>query len=53
MPVQCPVGRGALDLSAILSEIRRYDPNATLVLEGTTGDAIRTGVSLINSKWGQ
>ena len=48
---QCNIGAGLFDYDYILSEIRSYDKNAVLVLEGTTGDAIKPSIALIRSKW--
>ena len=49
---QCNIGAGLFDYDYILSEIKAYDENAILVLEGTTGDAIAPSVGLIRRKWG-
>lgn len=45
--VQCGVGRGMLDYERILSEINRYNPDATLVLEGTVGEDIPYAIEYI------
>lgn len=50
-PVQTPFGRGELDLTAILGRIKRYDPEAVLVLEETTGGDIPFAVQTIQSVW--
>lgn len=50
-PLQAPFGKGGLDLSAILSKIKVYDPNAVLVLEETTGDDIEHAVKTIKNIW--
>ena len=50
-PVQTPFGKGGLDLHAILRRIKAYDPNATLVLEETTGDDIEHAVNTIKTIW--
>lgn len=42
---QCGVGRGILDYGRILREIYAHNPDATLVLEGTTGTDIAYAVS--------
>lgn len=42
---QCGVGRGILDYGRILREIYAHNPDATLVLEGTTGPDIAYAVS--------
>lgn len=47
--VQCGVGRGVLDYRRIIASIRKYNPDATLVLEGTTGDDIPYAVSYIRN----
>ncbi len=47
---QCGVGRGVLDLDKILKKIYAHDPDAILVLEGTTGDDIEYAVSHIREK---
>ena len=39
------------DYKGILSRIKAYDPEAVLVLEGTTGEAIDPAVAFINSTW--
>ena len=46
---QCGVGRGILDYGRILGEIYRHNPDATLVLEGTTGEDIAYAVAHIRS----
>ena len=50
-PVQCAVGKGELDFHAILGAIRRHNPDAVLILEGTTGADIRESVQFLNEKW--
>lgn len=47
---QCGVGKGIFDYDVILEEIARYDKNANLVFEGTTGDDIPFAVEHIYSK---
>ena len=37
---QCGVGKGILDLSTVLKRIKKQNPEATLVLEGTVGEDI-------------
>lgn len=49
---QCNIGEGMFDYDYILSEIKAYDENAVLVLEGTTGEAIEPSIKLIRGKWG-
>ena len=48
--VQCGVGRGVLDYNRILKAIYNNNPNAILVLEGTTGEDIDYAVSFLHSK---
>ena len=48
---QCNIGAGMFDYDYILSEIKAYDKDAVLVLEGTTGEAIAPSIALIRSKW--
>ena len=50
-PKQVPFGTGDLDLKEILTRIKRYDENAVLTLEGTTGEDIRHAVETINRIW--
>ena len=50
-PIQAPFGKGELDLPAILGCIRRYDPDAVLVLEETTGEHIADAVKTIKTIW--
>jgi sugar phosphate isomerase/epimerase len=44
---QCGVGRGLLDYNRILSKIYSKNPDAILVLEGTTGEDIGYAVSYL------
>ena len=48
--VQCGVGRGVLDYDRILRAIHKTNPNAILVLEGTTGEDIDYAVSFLRGK---
>ena len=48
--VQCGVGRGVLDYDKILKKIYEHNPDAILVLEGTTGDDIGYAVSFLRKK---
>lgn len=48
--VQCGVGRGVLDYDKILKKIFAHNPDAILVLEGTTGDDIGYAVSFLRKK---
>lgn len=50
-PKQVPFGTGELDLEAILSRIKKYDENAVLTLEGTTGEHILRAVNTIKTIW--
>ena len=50
-PKQVPFGTGELDLETILSRIKAYDPDAVLVLEGTTGEHISHAVQTVRSIW--
>ncbi len=50
-PRQVPFGTGDLDLGAILSKIKAYDPDAVLTLEGTTNPDIARAVTTINTIW--
>lgn len=45
--MQCGVGRGILDYRRILENINKYNPDATLVLEGTVGDDIAYAVKYL------
>ena len=47
---QCGVGKGILDYDRILNKIYHHNPNAILVLEGTTGDDIGYAVSFLRKK---
>ena len=47
---QCGVGRGLLDYDRILREIYEHNPDAILVLEGTTGEDIDYAVSFLRAK---
>ena len=48
--VQCGVGKGVLDYDKILRKIYAHNPNAILVLEGTTGEDIDYAVSFLRTK---
>lgn len=50
-PQQAPFGTGDLDLEAILGRIKKYDENAVLTLEGTTGKDIQFAVHTIKTIW--
>ena len=52
-PEQVPFGTGDLDLKAVISRIKAYDPDAVLVLEGTTGDDVAHAVQTVRSIWAQ
>ncbi len=47
---QCGVGKGILDYDKILDKIYENNPDATLVLEGTTGEYIGYAVSFLGKK---
>lgn len=47
---QCGVGKGILDYGRILKTIYDHNPDAILVLEGTTGEDIEYAVSFLHSK---
>ena len=48
--MQCGVGKGILDYGRILKKIHEHNPDAILVLEGTTGDDIGYAVSFLRKK---
>ncbi len=48
---QVAPGNGMFDFDKILSRIKKYDENAALVLEGTTGDDIIPCSEFIRNKW--
>ena len=48
---QCPIGDGMIDYDFMLSTIKSYDKNATLVLEGTVEPHIGRAVEIITNKW--
>lgn len=48
--IQCGVGKGVLDYNRILKAIYKHNPDAILVLEGTTGDDIGYAVSFLRTK---
>jgi sugar phosphate isomerase/epimerase len=48
---QVAPGKGLFDYDKILSKIKAYDKNATLVLEGTTGDDIVPCTEFVRRKW--
>lgn len=50
-PKQVGFGRGDLDKEAILGRIKAFDPNAVLVLEGTTGEDLPFAVDTIREIW--
>ncbi len=47
---QCGVGHGILDYDKILRKIYAHNPDAILVLEGTTGEDIEYAVSFLRTK---
>lgn len=50
---QVAPGKGMFDFNKILGKIKAYDKDATLVLEGTTGDDILPCINFINKKWSE
>ena len=52
-PVQVPLGTGELDMGAILGRIKRYDPEAVLMLEETTGEDGPRAVETIRRTWAE
>lgn len=48
---QVAPGKGLFDYKTILSKIKAYDENATLVLEGTTGEDIIPCVEFVRKTW--
>lgn len=48
---QVAPGRGMFDYPAILAKIKAYDPEAVLVLEGTTGPDIEPSIEFVRSVW--
>jgi sugar phosphate isomerase/epimerase len=48
---QVAPGKGLFDYEAILSEIKAYDKDAILVLEGTTGDDIVPCTQFVKEVW--
>lgn len=52
-PKQVPYGTGDMDQKAVLSAIKAHNPDAVLVLEGTTGEHIASAVKTIRETWAQ
>ena len=50
---QVPPGQGMFDFDKLLAKIKRYDKDAILVLEGTTGEHIGPCANFIKQKWEQ
>lgn len=50
-PKQVPFGTGDLDIPFIIKRIKEYDPDAVLVLEGTTGEYIKPAAEIIRTEW--
>lgn len=48
---QVAPGKGNFDYPAILRKIKAYDPDAVLVLEGTTGDDIVPAIGFVKRTW--
>ncbi len=47
--VQCGLGKGIIDFEFIMSNIKKYAPNATLIFEGVTGEDIVPSLELIKN----
>ncbi len=47
--VQCGLGKGIIDFEFIISNIKKYAPNATLIFEGVTGEDIVPSLELIKN----
>lgn len=52
-PQQVPLGTGELDMRAILTRIKAYDPEAVLMLEETTGADIPHAAETIRRIWAE
>ena len=50
---QVAPGKGMFDYPAMLKKIKAYDKDATLVLEGTSGEDILPSIDFINKIWSQ
>ena len=50
-PRKVPYGTGDMDQMAVLSAIKAHNPDALLVLEGTTGEHIASAVKTIRDIW--
>ncbi len=48
---QCPIGQGMFDYEKILKIIKNHNPNAILILEGTTGENILPSLQFIKEIW--
>lgn len=48
---QVAPGKGMFDFEKLLGKIKAYDKDATLVLEGTTGEDILTSTAFIRKVW--
>ena len=48
---QVAPGKGNFDYPAILAKIKAYDPEAVLVLEGTTGENIAPAIEFVKKTW--
>ncbi len=48
---QVAVGKGNMDIPAILKRIKAYDENAVVVLEGTAGDDIAPSLAYVKKVW--
>lgn len=52
-PVQVPYGTGESNITEILKKIKKYNPNAVLTLEDTTGAHIYPAVKTIRRIWNE
>lgn len=50
---QCAIGKGLIDYEWYIKQLKSYDENAVLVLEGTTGDDIAPSIQLIRNLWAE
>lgn len=48
--VQCGLGKGIIDFDFIITNIKKYAPNSTLIFEGVVGEDIITSLKLIKEK---
>lgn len=50
---QCAIGKGLIDYKWYLKQLKAYDEDAILVLEGTTGEDIAPSIRLIRDLWAE